>query len=77
MEYEMGVILQEIIEDQYDLLATSSKDANLEMDAVYNLHRIYTRFSNQYYYPSVPVYEDKDIQEFLVMVGPSDPARDI
>ncbi|XP_021967216.1 uncharacterized protein LOC110862335 [Folsomia candida] len=70
MEYEMGVILQEIIEDQYDLLATSLKDVNLEMAAVYNLHRIYTRFSNQYYYPSVPVYEDKDIQEFLVMIGP-------
>jgi hypothetical protein len=70
MEHEMAIVLQEVIEDQKDLLCNTPKDVNLDITAVYNLHKIYTRFSNQYYYPAIPIYEDKDIHEFVVMTGP-------
>jgi hypothetical protein len=70
MEYEMSLVLQEVVQDQKDLLCTEMKDGNLDMTTVYNLHKVYTRFSNQYYYPAIPIYEDKDIAEFEVTTGP-------
>ena len=65
MEHELALILQEVILDQQDLLRNTPRDANLDVATVYNLHKIYSRFSSQFYFPSMPVYEDKEISEFF------------
>lgn len=70
IEHEISTVLHEVIQDQKDILSTTPKDVNLDIASVYNLHKTYTRFSNTYFFPAIPIFEDKDIHEFLVLTGP-------
>lgn len=70
IERECGSVMNGVLEDTESLLVVERRDSKINYETLIGLQKVYSRYCSDYLHPALPVFEDKELNEFILFTGP-------
>lgn len=70
VERENAILMKGVLEDTESLLVLELRNKRIQYETLMGLQKIYSRYCSRFLYSVLPIFEDKELNEFKTFTGP-------